>query len=699
VDTSQLQAHDGDGIRDFVDRNFGETGVSFRPGWDLSGEHADLAVATSWATAETVASSAVDAKAYFVQDFENLFFAPGEDAIRAERTYHLGLSCVTLGEWLTAELRSRYGADSTAFPFPVTVEEPGGDLSSGSRDGGPRLLFFAQPDKPRRGYRLGLEALAIFHEACPEVKIAFFGSKDVDRESVPVPFEDHGILSESQLEELYRGADAGFVISMTNPTLVSANMMRCGCVPVDLDLPNNRFEYRSEEDSLLAEPTAAGIAEALRRLFTDRKLLERLRAAGPISVEGRSLETCVDAIEAAFVRKLLTGETAERPFQLEVFQGEPTTWVSLADGPVAQAIRGRTDGLTRISLMLGTFDQLPGALDVELVDSRTGEIVVQQCMVGEGVRNNDWNHVDFEPIADSGGRDFDLRLRMSEADAAPVAVYLSGAGARLDAAARSGDSALAAPICFETYVRPIGAAPAVPIARQSEPAHRRAASTPVAAGELSEQAAHIVELIWTRGAQERELRSVLEERTAALEHGTAGLTAFLNGIEGRITRPPFDRLLRLVGLAPPRETYHEPMRFVTVDLRGDVVVAQRFVAERDGLDRLMVRVATEGRRLQAPLVLRLREGGLRGPVVREVEIPPSQVYDNQHCTAAFEALADSAGQIYCFELSSPSALRGCAPRIWGHRSRDGSGQRRYHRGARAGGRLDFLQGFGSILGG
>ncbi len=712
VDTSQLQAHDGDAIRGFVDRNFGETGVRFEPGWDLGLQHADLAVATSWATAETVARSDASATAYFVQDFENLFFPPGEDAVRAERTYHLGLSCVTLGGWLTDELRSRYGADSSAFSFPVTVDGPAsqaGDESEpeNARKGDPpRLLFFAQPGKPRRGYRLGLEGLALFHAACPEVKIAFFGSKDVEPGSVPVPFEDHGILSEQQLADLYRRADAALVISMTNPTLVSPNMMRCGCVVVELDLPNNGFEYSPGEDSLLAEPTPEGIASALRSLFQESDLLDRLRDGGTARVARRSMENTVDEIESAFVRRWLTGETATRPLRLEAFQGERASWVSLEDGPVAQTLRGRGDGLARIDLQLGTFERTPGDLRVQLADRRSGAVVADLCVRGSAIRNNEWNEIPLEPIADAGEREFELRLSMVEADAPPVAVYLSGTGSQVEGPARRGDASLAAPICFAIWSHPAGApappsghasgAPAVTaFAGRAESARPDLVSPvmPVAADSLSPEATRVIDLIRSRGERERHRQERLEDRTAALERASAGLTGWLDRMEGRLTRPPFDRLLRGIGLATSRQTHLEATRFVTAEVRGETVVAQRFVAEEPGLDRILVRLGTEGRRLVAPVVVRLRAGGPGGPVLREVTVDPERIYDNQFCIAAFEPLSDSEGSAFCFEVASPGAVRGCAPRVWGHRSRGGRQQRRYHRGARAAGRLDFRLAF------
>lgn len=57
----------------------------------------DVVIATAWNAAEYVAMQPTLTKPYFIQDFEPWFYPMGENYLRAEQSYRLGLMPITIG--------------------------------------------------------------------------------------------------------------------------------------------------------------------------------------------------------------------------------------------------------------------------------------------------------------------------------------------------------------------------------------------------------------------------------------------------------------------------------------------------------------------------------------------------------------------------------------------------------------------------
>jgi hypothetical protein len=148
------------------------------------------------------------------------------------------------------------------FGMKVTVAEHGCDTSTyrltnpGERKG---VVFFARPGVARRGFELGVLALQEFHRRHPEQDIHIFGDESAQ---VPFPAIQHGSMTPARLSELYNGCRAGLAMSFTNVSLVPAEMLACGvipvvgglrCPPADLDNPFIRW----------SDPTPYGLASEL----------------------------------------------------------------------------------------------------------------------------------------------------------------------------------------------------------------------------------------------------------------------------------------------------------------------------------------------------------------------------------------------------------------------------------------------------
>jgi glycosyltransferase involved in cell wall biosynthesis len=266
-------------LGEFIDANFFPTGAEYHLGVE-NFEKADAYIATHWSTIEPIWKNKEKAKKlfYFVQDYEPMFYAMGNDYIEAENTYKLGLNCITSGPWCTKILKEKFNANADYFKFPVDIDTyyPRPYISSGKR-----IVFFARPEMPRRCYPLGIKALEIFAKNNPDVEIILYGSSNIDSSSISFKHVNRGILETiDQLAELYSSASVGIVFSTTNPSLVPYEMMACGLPVVDLDYEDNWTNYESRENIMLVDTLPEKIAEGIEKILKDKNLQERLSKNG-----------------------------------------------------------------------------------------------------------------------------------------------------------------------------------------------------------------------------------------------------------------------------------------------------------------------------------------------------------------------------------------------------------------------------------
>jgi O-antigen biosynthesis protein len=255
-------------------------------------EPLDAYVASGWQTAHVLAARASLAtrRLYLVQDFEPYFYARGSEYVLAEDTYRFGFRCVTIG-WLAAEILQKQ------FGVRAEVAEYGCDTgvyqltNPGSRSG---VAFYAMPGAPRRGFELGLLGLREFHRRRPDQQIHIFGDP---RAHMPFPVINHGRTTPARLSQLYNSCRAGLTLSFTNVSLVAAEMLACGTVPVmsgwdrqlaDLDNPVAR----------LAEPAPSAIAEQLCAAVDSlAPSPAEVAASVPVSSWKSGQGVCVETIE------------------------------------------------------------------------------------------------------------------------------------------------------------------------------------------------------------------------------------------------------------------------------------------------------------------------------------------------------------------------------------------------------------------
>jgi glycosyltransferase involved in cell wall biosynthesis len=247
-------------------------------------DDAHAVFATSWETAYPVlASPARGVRCYFVQDFEPSFYPAGSNALLAEATYRFGFHGITAGRWLAEHLQRNYGMRAGHFDFGCDLRHYA--LSGTSeRDG---ICYFCRPSTPRRAHDLAVIALELFAARHPEVEIHSYGEP---AGALPFSVTDHGLLSPSQLGELYRGCIAGLVISATNVSLVPHEMLAAGCIPVVNEAEHNRVVLDNEHVEY-ARATPVELSEVLSRVVSrpDRDRAAAASAAAE-SVESISWE-------------------------------------------------------------------------------------------------------------------------------------------------------------------------------------------------------------------------------------------------------------------------------------------------------------------------------------------------------------------------------------------------------------------------
>ncbi len=265
-------------------------------------DDAHAVFATSWETAYPVlASPALGARCYFVQDFEPSFYPAGSAALLAEETYRFGFHGVTAGRWLAQLLRRDYGMPADHFDFGCDLEHY--SLSGAAERLG--ICYFCRPSTPRRAHELAVLALELFAARHPEVEIHTYGEP---AGALPFAATDHGLLTPSRLGDLYRSCVAGLVMSATNVSLVPHEMLAAGCIPVVNDAEHNRVVLDNDRVEYAAA-TPFELADALSRLVSrPPATLAEDAAAAAASVDsisweesGRQVERIVRDVVAAGV--------------------------------------------------------------------------------------------------------------------------------------------------------------------------------------------------------------------------------------------------------------------------------------------------------------------------------------------------------------------------------------------------------------
>jgi O-antigen biosynthesis protein len=275
----------------------------------------DVIFATHWNTAEWVhrlwRDGRTRAAGYLIQDYEPWFFP--ETAVdqreRVRATYRLLPHRIVMSDWLRARL-AEDGYASDKIPLGMDL----GQFYPRPIPRGPRLmvLAMARPGTPRRGFLATITALAQVQQARPEVEIVLFGDRFLDRQAIPFPFRNEGlVIRQERLAELYSEADIfldGSEFQGFGRCALEA--MACGAACVLTDLGGVLDYARHEDNALLTPPgQAEAMAAAILRLLDDAALRQRL-VAGGLKTVGAYCQRREARDTLAWIERILAAETA-----------------------------------------------------------------------------------------------------------------------------------------------------------------------------------------------------------------------------------------------------------------------------------------------------------------------------------------------------------------------------------------------------
>jgi glycosyltransferase involved in cell wall biosynthesis len=262
----------------------------------------DAVIATAWPTAYALrASGAAGVPFYLVQDHEPSFYPASSDAVLAEQTYRFGFYGITAGRWLATVLERDHAMTCTAFDLGVDLDcyrPPAPDPPAPRRDG---VVFYARPDTPRRGYELGMAALALLAARRPEVPVHLVG-QDLAVRDPGFAFVNHGRCTPDELAGIYRRCAAGLVLSLTNLSLLPAELLATGCIPVMNDGENVRASFDNPW-ARFAPPRPDALADALVGVV-DERLEPGARQQAAASVGPLGWPLVADRLELAIERGL-----------------------------------------------------------------------------------------------------------------------------------------------------------------------------------------------------------------------------------------------------------------------------------------------------------------------------------------------------------------------------------------------------------
>lgn len=164
------------------------------------------------------------------------------------------------------------------------------------------MLFYARPQTERRGFELGVLALSLVATKRPDLEFVLVGFPP-RRMRVPFRAMFPGVLSPTELAELYRGCDVALVLSHTNLSLLPLELMACGCA-VASNRGRNVEWLLTEETTQLAHPTPESLAEAVLSLLNNEELCARKSAAGLAFAQRTNWISEIKRIEGAFYKGL-----------------------------------------------------------------------------------------------------------------------------------------------------------------------------------------------------------------------------------------------------------------------------------------------------------------------------------------------------------------------------------------------------------
>lgn len=342
---------------------------------DVATRAGDVLLATDWRSVRAVLEDRGERRAhYFVQDHEVEFTATGAMSALAADTYRAGLSAVTISAGLAQLLGERYGIHAESIPLCVNLTAYGPDNAAPSavvtriRAANPERLpvvaVYGRQSTARRGVELALAGLELAAQHGARFFCVLFG-EDVTLDEVTFPWLCVGVQPPRELAALYRHANVGVVLSLTNPSLVPQEMLACGLPVVEADTPATRNTFETLDGCHLTAPHPERLATAIRGLLDS--------AVGAGRLTPPAMPTPTDA--ARQLAQILAGTRTVETGETRLLAGAPSITVAIPTlDPDPETFRR----------LLAALDaqRYPGRVELRILDSGSVpaiESLLQDC--------------------------------------------------------------------------------------------------------------------------------------------------------------------------------------------------------------------------------------------------------------------------------------------------------------------------------
>ncbi len=245
---------------------------------------ADASICTLWTTAYySLKFNKVKRKFYFIQDYEPLFYPAGSTYAQTEATYRFGFDGVANTEGLKLVYESEYGGRAVSLDPSVDTSIFYPNTHRQYKKKQYTVFFYGRPGHPRNGFELGVEALkCLKRKMGNKVRIVTAGANyNTSLYGLDGVVENLGRLKIEETGDLYRNCDAGLVMMYTrHPSYLPYEMMACGCCVVSNYNAYTTWFLKNGENSVVCEPSASSIAEAIENILLDEERRKQIGEYG-----------------------------------------------------------------------------------------------------------------------------------------------------------------------------------------------------------------------------------------------------------------------------------------------------------------------------------------------------------------------------------------------------------------------------------
>ncbi len=354
----------------------------------------DLVVATTYASPEIIASM-VGTKpnirtAYYIQDYEPLFFEPGSENWNiAKRSYTLipNMLLFAKTQWICDTVNREHNVevqkvipslDSSVFNINSRIKENSEPT---------KIAAMIRPSSPRRSAQMTMQILKRCKEKYEEaIKIEVFGCihDELNLLDNNFVYHNHEILTKASISKLYQSADIFVDFSEYQAFgRTGLEAMACGCSTI-LPEEGGVHEYAIDHENSLIVDTKSELAmsNALETLINNAALRLKLQKNGLLTANNYNIPRTVLSELSLFRQKL-----TNKRLNAKTSSNYSSTKLRLS---LLLAVRGdgKPSGSAHIRLLqplLHTSVQKKVQIEIRTIDQlmqvTSGAIVIQRASV------------------------------------------------------------------------------------------------------------------------------------------------------------------------------------------------------------------------------------------------------------------------------------------------------------------------------